>query len=149
MLSVILIFIDQLIKNYVFINHPNIVLIPGWLGINYAKNTGTLFGMAQGNNSIFIITSLIIILAILFIINKKYKYSFIRKLLQIIFAGGVSNLIDRIYRGFVIDYVSLKFFGVCNLADFCIVAGVILLAIEEIKELLKSNKSKGTQNEDR
>ena len=138
MLSLILILIDQLIKNYIFLNQPQITLIPKWISITYAENTGTLFGLAQGSNLILIITSLIIILGILFIIkNKTDKYAFDRKLWQVILAGGISNLIDRVYRGFVIDYVSLKFFGVCNLADFCIVFGVILLTLEEIKNMKK------------
>lgn len=138
MLSFILILIDQLIKNYIIINRPHIILIPKWIEITYAKNTGTLFGLAQGGNLFFIITSLIIIWGIIFIIiDKTNRYSVNRKLWQIILAGGISNLIDRICRGFVIDYVSLKFFGVCNLADFCIVIGVVLLFILEIKELFK------------
>ena len=141
MLCIIMILIDQLIKYYVFINQPKAILIPEWLSIYYAQNTGTLFGMAQGSNSILIITSIIIIAIILVIIFKgTTKYSKKRKLWQLILAGGISNLIDRIYRGFVIDYVSLKFFGVCNIADFCIVIGIVLLAIVELKELITDRK---------
>ena len=139
MLSFILILIDQIIKNYMFLNQPQITLIPKWISITYAKNTGTLFGLAQGSNYILIVTSVIIILGIIYIIAKKTdKYSLNRKMWQLILAGGISNLIDRVYRGFVIDYVSLKFFGVCNLADFCIVIGVVFLFILEIKELKNS-----------
>lgn len=140
MLCIVMLLIDQIIKQFVYINRPQIILIPRWLEITYAENTGTLFGMAQGSNLILIILALIIISLILYIIFKKTKkYSFDRKLWQLILAGGISNLIDRIFRGFVIDYVSLKFFGVCNIADFCIVFGVILLALNEIKNL-KGNK---------
>ena len=57
--------------------------------------------------------------------------------LKIILAGGISNIIDRICRGFVIDYISIRFLGVCNLADFCIVFGVILLAFNELKTIKK------------
>lgn len=140
MIFTIMLLLDQIIKYFVYINKPQIALIPKWLEIIYAENTGTLFGMAQGSNLILIILALIIVSLILYTIFKKTKkYSFDRKLWQLILAGGVSNLIDRIFRGFVIDYVSLKFFGVCNIADFCIVAGVILLTINEIKNL-KGNK---------
>lgn len=144
MLSVVLIVIDQLIKYYVFINQPQKVLIPEVLSITYAQNTGTLFGMAQGSNHIFVITSLIIIAAIVFIIFKRTeKYSVKRKFWQLILAGGIGNLIDRIYRGFVIDYVFIKYFGVCNFADFCIVIGVIILIIEEIKNILNKKNNLG------
>ena len=135
MLCIILLILDQLIKYYIFMNKPQIVLIADWLEITYAENTGTIFGMAQGTNIIFAIISIIIIaIAIYIILKTTQKKSYKRRLWQLILVGGVSNLIDRIFRGFVIDYVSLKFFGVCNLADFLIVAGVILLAIEELKE---------------
>lgn len=140
MLCVVMLLIDQIIKQFVYINRPQIILIPRWFEITYAENTGTLFGMAQGSNLILIILALIIISLILYIIFKKTKkYSFDRKLWQLILAGGISNIIDRIFRGFVIDYVSLKFFGVCNIADFCIVSGVILLTLNEIRNL-KGNK---------
>lgn len=135
MLFIIFLILDQLIKYYIFMNKPQIVLISDWLEITYAENTGTIFGMAQGTNIIFAIISIIIIfIAIYIILKTTKKNSYKRNLWQLILAGGVSNLIDRIFRGFVIDYVSLKFFGVCNLADFLIVIGVILLAIKELKE---------------
>lgn len=138
MLCIIMILIDQLIKYYIYINKPQIVILPKWLEITYAENTGTLFGMAQGSNLILIILALIILSLILYIIFKKTKkYSFDRKLWQLILAGGISNLIDRLFRGFVIDYISLKFFGVCNIADFCIVFGVILLVFREFKIIKK------------
>lgn len=137
MLCIIMVLIDQVIKYYVFMNKPKIVLIPKVLSITYAQNTGTAFGLAQGSNSILMISSIVIILLILFFIFKKTdKYSIKRKLWELILAGGIGNLIDRICRGFVIDYVSIKFFGVCNLADFCIVVGVVLLAILELRDII-------------
>ena len=135
MLFIIFLLLDQLIKYYIFINKPYLNLIPNWLEITYTENTGTIFGIAQGTNIIFAIVAIIIIFIKIYIILKTTKKnSYKRNIWQLILAGGVSNLIDRIFRGFVIDYVSLKFFGVCNLADFLIVAGVILLAIEELKD---------------
>ena len=137
MIAIILI-VDQLLKYYIYTNKINIILIPKWLEITYAENTGTVFGIAQGSNIILIITSLIIITAILFFIFKTTeKYSKKRKIWQLILAGGISNLIDRIFRGYVIDYVSLRFFGICNVADFCIVIGVILLVFHELKNIKK------------
>lgn len=142
MLCVIMLFIDQLIKYFIYANRPDIILIPGYVNIKYAQNTGTLFGIAQGSNNILIISSLIIILLIFIIMRKMDKYSIKRKLWQLILAGGIGNLIDRIFRGFVIDYVSIKFFGVCNLADFCIVIGVVCLVIIEFKNIIVAGDDK-------
>lgn len=139
MFVVILVTIEQIIKQFVYINMPQKVLIPGWLGITYTENRGTVFGLMQGSNIFWIVMTFIILGAILYIIfenEKKHKYTVRQKMWKLILAGGFSNLIDRVFRGFVIDYVSLKFFGVCNIADFCIVIGVLILVIEEIKELM-------------
>ena len=148
MLCLIFILIDQFVKYYIYVNKPSIILIKDYLEITYAENTGTLFGIAQDSNFILIIVSLIIISILTFVLLRKtQKYSFRRTLWQIIIAGGVSNLIDRVWRGFVIDYVGLKFFGVCNIADFCIVFGVIILAIYEINDL-KRNKEVALKEEE-
>ena len=48
----------------------------------------------------------------------------------LIVGGGIGNLIDRIFYGYVIDYLSLSFFPpVCNFADYCITAGTVMLII--------------------
>ena len=59
-----------------------------------------------------------------------------KKLLSLLLAaalmigGGIGNLIDRIWRGFVVDYLSLSFFPpVCNFADYCITIGAFLFVI--------------------
>ena len=47
-----------------------------------------------------------------------------------IIGGGIGNLIDRVFLGYVIDYIQLSFFPpVCNFADYCITAGTILFVI--------------------
>ena len=140
MLVAIIVIIDQLIKYFIYMNKPQIPVIPGVINITYAQNTGTLFGLAQGSNTFFIISSIIIIAFIVIITMKMKKYSSRRKVWKLILGGGISNLIDRIFRGFVIDYVELKIFGVCNLADFCIVIGVIGFIIVELKEIFSENK---------
>ena len=48
----------------------------------------------------------------------------------LIIGGGIGNLIDRIFRGFVIDYLSLSFFPpICNFADYCITIGAVLFVL--------------------
>ena len=48
----------------------------------------------------------------------------------LLIGGGIGNLIDRIFLGYVIDYLSISFFPpVCNFADYCITVGTGLLLI--------------------
>lgn len=146
MLCVLLILIDQIIKAYIVANKPTKVIIPGIIKIVYSENTGTVFGIAPGSNQIICIFATLIVIALgLLVFFTTKKYSLKRKAFKFILAGGIGNLIDRFLRGFVIDYVQLKFFGICNFADFFIVIGVILLLIANIYEL----KNGREVNEDR
>ena len=58
----------------------------------------------------------------------KSKLYFVAAGLMI--GGGLGNMIDRIFRGFVVDFLSLSFFPpICNLADYAITAGTICLIV--------------------
>ena len=99
--------------------------------LTYVENRGVAFGMFQGMQWIFIAVTVIMLFLIIFYIFKKRpqgKLVYIASAL--IIGGGIGNLIDRIYYGFVIDYLSFSFFPpVCNFADYCITIGVFLLAV--------------------
>ena len=76
--------------------------------------------------------------------------------LELIIAGGVSNLIDRLFRGFVVDYIDinqLMSFPIFNLADLCISIGWIILVISIIrfwfKEVRTLEKNKNKENENK
>lgn len=100
----------------------------------------------RGSNDLLSIIAFVIIIAIgLLIFFGSEKYSLKRKAYQMILAGGIGNLIDRIIRGYVIDYVYIKPFGACNFADFIIVFGAILMLFEGLYEL----KNGRGRNEDR
>lgn len=101
------------------------------LKLTYVENRGVAFGMFQGMQWIFIAVTVIMLFLIIFYMFKKRpqgKLVYIASAL--IIGGGIGNLIDRIYYGFVIDYLSFSFFPpVCNFADYCITIGVFLLAV--------------------
>lgn len=66
----------------------------------------------------------------------------------LILSGGIGNLLDRIFRGFVVDFISLKWVGIFNFADMYIVIGVIFIIILEITESLKNGKASKKSNFD-
>ena len=78
-------------------------------------------------------------------VSKKYDFDDKAKLgLSLILAGGIGNVIDRIFRGYVIDYIDIsKLFNypVFNFADICIVVGVILIMLIIIINTIKSQES--------
>ncbi len=92
-----------------------------------------------------IVSAVVIILVTKFILTKKNDVSIcILISLGLILAGGIGNLIDRIFRGFVVDYIDITpliKYPVFNLADMCIVIGCIAVAINLIVNIIKDRKN--------
>lgn len=133
---------DQIIK-YVFSTFiTGFTVIPGFLSFIYAKNTGVAFSMLSNQRVIIIIISIILLTALYMFLKKDYlslkKDDTLTDVTYgLLFGGILGNLIDRIFRGYVVDYVSLNIFGydfpIFNLADVAITIGVILLFIITIR----------------
>ena len=127
-----LIALDQITKHIVAASPNNIFdVIPGFFSIHYVENRGAAFGMMQ-NKQLFFIIITVVIFSVLGYVLTKYKIE--GKLFYaatiLIFAGGIGNLIDRIFRGYVVDFLQFSFFPpVCNLADYFITVGAVMLII--------------------
>ena len=59
-----------------------------------------------------------------------------------ILAGGLGNLIDRVFRGYVVDFIATPFIATFNIADSLVVIGVFLLLISEIIDSIRNKKVK-------
>lgn len=127
-----LVIIDQLLKAFVIKRikfNKSIVLIPKLLEITYVENRGAAFGIFQNQRIIFIIFTIIMILFFIYLIfYKKINDKIFLISATLIMSGGIGNLIDRIFLGYVVDYIKLSFFSpVCNFADYCISFGSVIL----------------------
>ena len=145
----VLTLIDQIAKYFMIIKKDimPIDVIKNMIQLNYVENYGIAFGMARGSRSIFIIASIIIIgIIIKFLFTQSRSLNRTKKILiAVIISGGIGNLIDRIFRGFVIDYIDITKvinYPVFNLADIMIVIGVIVFAIYIIKDIITENNEK-------
>ena len=133
-LSAVIVGIDQLIKYFVFnFLKPvgSVDVIPGLFSLDYVENKGAAFGMMANMRWVFIVFTIVVIAIILYVVFKKKITNklFIASAILLI-GGGIGNLIDRIFLGFVIDYLSISFFPpVCNFADYCITIGTVLLLV--------------------
>ncbi len=58
-----------------------------------------------------------------------------------VLAGGIGNLIDRVLRGFVVDFIDTPFIATFNIADSFIVCGAIWILFIEIKKMIKEKNS--------
>lgn len=141
--------VDQIIKLVCtsYLNN-SLVIIPGFLSLIYAENSGVAFSLLSGNRIIVILISIILTFLLIYYIYNDYikigKKSMYKEILYGLLLGGIlGNLVDRIIRGVVIDYVSLNIFEygfpIFNLADTFITVSVILILINYIFENKKSS----------
>lgn len=141
--------LDQLTK-MIILNTVQVTgsinVIDNLLVFTYVENRGAAFGFLKDQRWIFIVVTAIALIAfITYIIKGKRRDKLLILSLAFIVGGGVGNLIDRIARGYVIDFISVSFFPpVCNIADYFITAGTIMLLIYIVfrSDLFEKNLSK-------
>lgn len=125
LIPIAIVFFDQLAK-FLFKDKHFFI-------INYQENYGAAFGLFQGQLLIFIFVAIFVIFLIFFYYNKvKYKTA-----LLFILGGTIGNLIDRIFLGFVRDFIDLKIWPVFNIADSANVIGAAILSYYLIKSEFK------------
>ena len=136
-LGIILLAADRITKiwaNTTLSQMSSIEFIKGVLGFSYVENTGVAFGMLADKMHIMIPVTFVIICVCAYIFiryRNKNKLFDISMLLIII--GAVGNLMDKITRGFVVDFIEFLFidFPVFNMADIyvCTGAGLLMLYV--------------------
>jgi len=121
--SIVVIIIDILTK-WVIHNNNFSVIILSFLKIIPVKNTGAAFSILQNATIPLIFISLAVIGLILFYLDKiEEKYTLA---VSLILGGAIGNLIDRIFFGFVRDFISVSSFPVFNIADAAVTMGAII-----------------------
>ena len=139
-----LIVVDQLTKWLIQTNIPYgsaVPIIPGFFSLVYVSNTGAAFSIFQGNNFFFIALALVALAAVLFWLirdqfnpKKDQRMSVIAKIAFSLFAAGiVGNLLDRVVKGSVVDFLDFYIKGYAwpsfNVADSCICVAAALLGL--------------------
>ena len=140
--------IDQVSKALVstcFSLNESVKLINNFLYLNYINNTGASFSILTNKKYLLIVLSFIAIIIIIRYINTFKNTIFNRIGLGLLLGGILGNLSDRILFGYVKDFISLYIFGysfpVFNIADICIVVGVIILIISILRGEDKNGSS--------
>lgn len=115
-------------------NQPPIVLIPGVLELQYLENYGAAFGILQNQRWLFVVLCCAFLLASAYFYSRlplKREYWLFRLMAVLLAAGAVGNLIDRLAKGYVVDFIyfSLIHFPIFNFADCCVVIGGILMLL--------------------
>lgn len=154
-ISIAIIVIDQISKLIVRSTmhlHESIPVLGNFFRLTYVENDGMAFGISFGNNVFFTIFATIASIAILiYFFKMKGEHSIARLALAIIFGGAVGNLLDRLFRGSVVDFLDAEFFDinipafqalffrfpgysmdrwpVYNVADIAVTVGMVILLL--------------------
>lgn len=136
-----LVLIDQVSKLLV-VNYlsDKIVLINNFFSLDYVKNTGAAFGFFSGNIFFLVLITLALVIYLIYELKQNIDKKFNLVFIILIISGAIGNLIDRVFRGFVVDFISFILFNsqmpVFNIADIfvtCGVAGLIFVIFKEEK----------------
>lgn len=127
----VVIVLDQLTKSMALgaLEDGPIDVIDGILTLRLTYNPGGAFGILQGIPEFFLVATVLVVVVVLFWARKLTETSWTVPL-GLVLGGGIGNVIDRVVRdtdGRVVDFVDLHVWPVFNLADSCIVIGVLLL----------------------
>ena len=139
-LSIFIVLIDQFTKYLMFYNKKLFINKDFLLfKLDFVKNYGAAFNIFSGSRIFLSLISILFSILLIYLIFRKntldlfdlYSYSFI-------LGGTIGNGIDRIYRGFVVDFINLNIinFPVFNIADISINIGFIFL----LYNIFKNNR---------
>jgi len=139
-LSIFIVLIDQITK-YLMSYNKKLFINKDYLlfKLDFVKNYGAAFNIFSGSRIFLSLISILFSILLIYLIFRKntlnlfdlYSYSFI-------LGGTIGNGIDRIYKGFVVDFINLNFinFPVFNIADISINIGFIIL----LYNIFKNNR---------
>lgn len=154
---ILLTVIDQLTKLWAIRtlkDQPSIVWIRGVFELHYLENRGAAFGLMQDQRWLFLISVILVVFAAAYVYRRlpaDRRYTPLRMIAAVLAAGAVGNAIDRLFRGFVVDffYFSLIDFPVFNVADIyvtvsmaCFLLLLFLYYREEDFQCLSLKKNK-------
>lgn len=149
---VLLVAADQIIKLLV-IKYLQPVgsfpLIDGFIRLYYTENTGAAFGSFSGYTEILsAFTAIVIVIGLVLLFSKKIKLGVEYVCTVLIIAGGMGNLIDRVFRGFVVDYIEPLFinFAVFNFADILVTCAAAVLIVWLLADIIRDFKKEKNGN---
>lgn len=148
----LLVAVDQIIKYFVELKLKPIgisPLIPGFLQLHYHRNDGAMMGFLEGKTvlvTILAVACMIALIVLMFSNVVKTKLDYI--CLVMIATGGIGNIIDRVFRGYVVDYIEYLFvdFYIFNFADCLITVGAFMMIFYQIYLAVKESKEKKEQS---
>jgi len=127
-ITLVVLLIDQITK-YLAKQCEYSIELTDFFSITYGENTGAAFGILQNANIFLVVLTLIVVIGIIY---YKYKNKIEENMISfvaLLLGGASGNLVDRIFRGYVIDFINFSFWPSFNVADMGITLGVMGMII--------------------
>jgi signal peptidase II len=140
---VIGLFLDRISKmwaqQFLTVN-GDVVIINNVFSFAYLENRGAAFGILQNKQNILaVITFFVLCFIIFYLIKYKPQSKILRISLSLIISGAIGNMIDRVAKRYVVDFIlfhykNVYYFPTFNVADMMVVIGTFLMAVYVLKE---------------
>ena len=130
-IAAVVVIVDQAVKWACTRLTGSVTLIPGVLALTYTENTGMAFSLFSGRAwALGVVSALCILVG--WLVLRRYQLGRMSRIAAMLMLGGaVGNMIDRFFRGYVVDMFEALFveFAIFNVADAALTVGTALMAI--------------------
>ncbi len=112
--------------------HGSVPVIKGVFHLTLVHNTGAAFGLLKNSVALLVVVTAAVMWLLWVSLLKAHRnprMAFYRLPLSLIFGGALGNLIDRVFLGYVIDFLDFRIWPVFNVADSAITIGAVILGI--------------------
>lgn len=139
-LSAVIFIIDiasKFLIHHLFHLYESVNILP-FFSITYVRNIGAAFSILEGKQWLLIIIAIVISGFIMYMLYKNKRNKTLENMsLALILGGALGNLFDRIYHGYVIDFLDVNFgswhYPTFNLADCAICIGIVIFIFSSYK----------------
>lgn len=134
--ALIVLLLDQMtkyaVKTYMYVGE-SIPVLGDWLRLTSHRNQGAAWGILQGQRWLFVLITLVVVGGIIVTERRTPKdRKWFRIALALLLGGAVGNMVDRMARGEVVDFLDIRaiHYPIFNVADSAIVIAVGLLLVD-------------------
>lgn len=128
--GIAILILDRVLKKLstIYLSSRDLVFGDGLLRLTHIRNPGAAFGFLPSQRGLIIFVS---ILALIFVIRLfrrvGHKNSYFANGFWVLIAGILGNLMDRVFLGYVIDYIQILNSPIFNISDIAILIGMAII----------------------
>jgi signal peptidase II len=132
-------------QHFAACDDTSLPIVPGWVAFAYTCNKGAAFGLLANETLLIVLIALVISgVIVAYVRFLPANRPWLRLSLGLQLGGALGNLLDRLRQGYVVDFIAVKAWPVFNIADACVVVGVLILAYHLL--LVQSQSSLSDQH---